>query len=243
MKYGVIFLSICILISSCAKNEKNNKNSPIDNNSEWIKKTYYEKSGALKSEISIKNKKKNGPAKEYYPTGELRTLVNYADNIKQGETVWYYKNGNPYRVTPYVDGKMEGIRKIYYENGKLQAEIPYTKGEAQEGLKEYDKQGKPIENYPKLVFKSENLIKTTRQFVIYCYLSDESKNVTYYHQIKDDLGKLHLNTIPAKNGIGKLVLQIPVASNEKYTITIIAKTKSRLGNPLIIRSNYDFTLN
>jgi len=42
----------------------------------WIKKTYYEKSGALKSEISIKNKKKNGPAKEYYPTGELRTLVN-----------------------------------------------------------------------------------------------------------------------------------------------------------------------
>ena len=240
MKYGVIFLSICILISSCAKNEKNNKNSPIDNNSEWIKKTYYEKSGALKSEISIKNKKKNGPAKEYYPTGELRTLVNYADNIKQGETVWYYKNGNPYRVTPYVDGKMEGIRKIYYESGKIQAEIPYIKGEAQEGLKEYDKSGNLIKNYPKLVFRSENFIKTTGQYVIYCNLSDKSKNVKYFQQIKDDLGKLHLNPIPSKNGQGKLELQVSRASNERHTITVIANTESRLGNPLIIKSSYDF---
>ena len=170
-------------------------------------------------------------------------MVNYVDNIKQGETIWYYKNGNPYRVTTYVDGKMEGIRKIYYQSGKLQAEIPYIKGEAQEGLIEYDRNGNLIKNYPKLVFRSENLIKTKSQYIIYFYLSDKSKNVKYYQEVKNDLGNLHLNHILSKNGQGKLELQVPRASNERHTITIIAKTESKLGNPLIIKSNYDFVLN
>ena len=240
----IIFLLLFISFSSCHYIQKKADNPTEGINKPVIHKSYYEKSGALKSEITIKNKKKNGPAKKYYATGELHTLVNYVDNIKEGETIWYYKNDQPYRVTPYVNGKMEGIRKVYYENGKLQAEIPYKNGNPFTGLKEYNKNGKLITNYPKIIFKTKDLIKSKNKFVLCCQLSNNSKNVDFYQEFMDKVGNKQVTRVRvSKPGVGEIEFYAPARIEEKRTIVIHAHTKSIMGNPYITKASYQLNLN
>lgn len=231
--FAFIFFISCDLIP-----EKKNS-SPVNNDNTSIHKAYYEKSGDIKTEITIKNKKKNGPAKKYYPTGELHTLLNYVNNVKEGEAIWYYKNGQPYRVTKYVNGKKEGIRKIYYKNGKLQAEIPYKNNEPIEGLKEYNVKGVLITYYPKIVFDTQNNLLVNNKFILICRMSNNSKNVTFFQEIVTDSNpqkrKIEVQT---KNGIAKIEFHIPSLTKIDKEIIIYAQLKSAMGNPYITKNIY-----
>ncbi|MFW5720794.1 MAG: toxin-antitoxin system YwqK family antitoxin, partial [Bacteroidota bacterium] len=197
--------------------------------------------GNLKSEITIKNKRKNGPAKKYYTTGELHTLVNYVNNIKEGEAVWYYKNGQPYRITQYNNNKITGVRKLFYEDGTLMAEIPYQNNEPVIGLKEYNKNGALLTNYPEIVFSTKNLIKEENLFTINCQLSNHSKNAKFYQELEGSDGKERLFEISTKNGIGKLDFRVPARVKGKKTITLYAKTESTLGNPYFTKKSFTFS--
>ncbi len=235
----ITFFILLLILNSCQYTPNKTDKSKSDDNKSTVLKSYYEKSGALKSEMTIKNKKKNGPAKKYYPTGELHTLVNYVDNVKEGEAIWYYKNGHPYRVTKYVNGKKEGIRKIYYENGKLQAEIPYKNNEPIEGLKEYNVKGVLITYYPKIVFDTQNNLLVNNKFILICRMSNNSKNVTFFQEIVTDSNpqkrKIEVQT---KNGIAKIEFHIPSLTKIDKEIIIYAHLKSAMGNPYITKKIY-----
>lgn len=208
-----------------------------------IHKTYYEKSGALKSEITIKDKKKNGPAKKYYTTGEVNTVVNYVNNIKEGETIWYYKNGQPYRVTQYVNGKIEGIRKIYYENGKIKAEIPYKNGKFIGGTKEYNVNGALLTSYPKIVFETQNEIFINNTFILICRLNNNSKNVRFFQEIPDSNNNTSQNELKITNGVSKIEFHIPPSVIIDKQIVIYAHIKTSMGNPYIVKKIYNLKIN
>lgn len=252
MKRLLLFSVIIVFLSSCKQimppvkdliNNIKNKHSEKhtqkkrNQNKTFIIKKYYEKSRALKSEITIKNKMKNGPAKKYYPTGELHTLVNYVDNIITGITYWYYRNGQPYRVTPYVNGKINGIRKIYYKNGKIQAEIPYKNGKLIEGTKEYSVQGKVITK-PKIIFLTKNNLLANNAITLICKIDNSTTEVTFQREIIDTQGEKRLLELKTDNGIAKLDFHIPSASNINKEIVIYANVKSSFGNPYLLKSRY-----
>ena len=252
MKKILVFITILASINSCQlkenplkdifKGNSKKENKTSDNESVVIK-SYYEKSKALKSEITVKNKKKNGPAKKYYPTGELHTLVNYVDNVKVGETVWYYKNGQPYRVTPYVNGKIDGIRKIYYENGKLQAEIPYKNGELVEGTKEYNSKGKLISDKTKIIFETVDLMKFESKYILKMKLSKKARSVEFMQEETSIAGtKILLPVKTNVSGTGKIEYTMPPGSFKMSILKIYAKYTTKLGNPVLISSSYNLAI-
>ena len=219
------------------------KNSSSENNiSTNIQKTYYKNSGEIKSEITVKNNKKNGVAKKYYPTGELHTLVNYVDNVKEGEAIWYYKNGQAYRVTQYINGKMEGLRKKYYENGKLQAEIPFKNNNLIEGTKEYTKQGTLITNSHNLIFEYHDLMKFENMYILKIRLSKYSRKVEFFEE-KISTERTNVRTsITTTKGVGKIEYFMPPGSFEMKVLKIYAKYKTKLGNPVLISSSYNLAI-
>lgn len=241
-KLLTLFLLSNLFLLSCDLIPKKNNGTPQQTeDGVRISKTYY-KSGSIKSEITVKNNKKNGPAKKYYTSGELHTLVNYVNNIKEGETIWYYKNGQPYRVTNYVHGKIQGIRKIYYENGKLQAEIPYKNGELIEGTKEYNESGELIKQDISIIFKTKDLIKFENKYYLQMSLSNKSKRVKFYEIRTYSNGESILNTINTKNGIGQMEFLVVPGSFVMKTIKVRAEYKSKLGNTYLISGSYNLAI-
>ncbi|MEA2106678.1 MAG: hypothetical protein U9P82_08170, partial [Bacteroidota bacterium] len=241
VKIIISLIFITLIVGSC-NIENNNKDKNVQGKEDkaLIKKAYYD-NGNLKSEITFKNKSKNGPAKRYYTTGELHTVVHYVKNTKEGEAVWYYKSGKPYRITQYENNKIEGVRKLFYEDGTLMAEIPYKNNKPQIGLKEYNKNGKLLTNYPHIIFNTNNLIIEQNLYIITFQLSNHSKKVMFYQELKGTDGKERLFEIPTKNGIGKLEFHIPSRVKDSKTITIYAQMKTSMGNPYIIKDSYTFS--
>lgn len=240
---NIIIASALIFTSSCGLIPEKKSEAPKNDNGVTVVKSYYEKSGDLKSEITVKNNKKNGPAKKYYPTGELHTLVNYVDNIKEGETYWYYKNGNPYRVTPYLKGKMHGTRVIYYENGKIKAEIPYLNGELSESTKEYTKQGELILNQPKLEFEATNLLEYENNFYLKIKLSKKCRKTKYFiEKISTEGTKILAPISINQHGYGVLKFYLPEGDSQNTVLKIFAQYETSLGHPALISDSYKLAI-
>lgn len=241
--HSVFFVFNILFFVSCGLIPDKKESSTENNNGIIVNKTYYEKSGALKSEITIKDNKKNGPAKKYYPSGELHTIVNYVDNIKEGETIWYYKNGQAYRITPYVHGKMHGIRKIYYENGKLQAEIPYKNGELTVGTKEYNKNGALISKIPKIIIETIDLLKLENKYILKIKLSNSYKKVEFFEEKTSTTGNKILVPISVnQSGTGKIEYYLSPGSFKMVILKIYAKYETKLGNPTLISTSYNLAI-
>ena len=245
MKYSkisiLIILSVLFINSSCNLTENKEPPKKKSNKSDvTIHRTYYEKSGALKTEITVKDNKKNGPAKKFYPTGEVHTLVHYVNSVKEGETIWYYRNGNPYRVTNYINGKMDGIRKIYYEDGTLQAEIPYKKGKLTEGTKEYQKSGEIIENNQEIIIDTYDNLRIENKYILKMNLKEKSKKVEFFNEITSSEGTKIL--APIKTNVshtGVIEYNIPKGSNIITVLKIYAKYETKLGHPAMISTSYN----
>lgn len=238
----ILFFIYMVVCTACQPKQEHTDQINSNSDSTYILKTFYEKSGKLKSEITVKNKRKNGPAKEYYPSGKLRSLVQYVDNVTVGETIWYYENGQSYRITPYVNGKMNGIRKIYYDNGKLQAEIPYKDGKLLEGTKEFDKSGNLIKKYPQIFLEARNNIKTNNTFILYCKLDKKATNTVFYQEVKNSEEETLLNILPVKNGVSLIEFYIPSQTIVNKRIPVWAEFKTQLGNPYLAKKVYELNI-
>lgn len=241
--YSFFIIIICILLlTSCdlIPNQKSKSTKKVENGVQ-ISKKYYD-DGTLKTEISVKNKKKNGPAKKYYSTGELHTLVNYVNNIKEGEAIWYYRNGQPYRVTNYNNGKIDGIRKYYYENGLLQAEIPYKKGELQEGTQEYNKLGTPISNDTEILFETINNLKFENKYTLIVKLSEKHKKTEFLQEVISTEGTKIL--VPLRNEFNRGVIEsyVPKGSHIMTILKIYVKYETEMGHPVLLSTSYNLVV-
>jgi len=243
MRKILVFIGLSFILNSCQflANE-NNEQKPVKD-SITVRKYYYEKTKTLRKEITVKNNKKNGPAKEYYPTGELRTLVYYVNSFREGETTWYYKNRQPYRLTPYVNNKIHGIRKMYYENGKLQAEIPYKAGELQVGTVEYDTKGNKINNSPKFIFKITDSRKKSNKVFVKVSLSKKYSKTIFFQELPSSEDKLVRVPVQTNAGVGtiKFIVQNEYVFNKN--IKVYSRFETSLRNPVLIEENYSLFLN
>jgi antitoxin component YwqK of YwqJK toxin-antitoxin module len=242
--YSIISLIILTaLIASCNLKEDKKQKENTDSEKIAIHRTYYEKSGALKSEITVKNNKKNGPAKKYYSTGELHTLVNYVDSKKEGKTIWYYRNGQAYRVTNYVNDKMHGIRKIYYEDGSLQAEIPYQEDRLIEGTTEYKQSGELIENNQRITFELDDYFKSENKFLLKIRLAEKPKKVEFFEEKISTEGTRILVPIKTnESNTGIIEYRVPKGSMIKNVVKIFATYDTKLGNPAMISKSYNLVI-
>lgn len=238
----IAILSSCQFINDQVKDTKE-KEIESTEDSITVRKYYYEKTKTLEKEITVKNNKKNGPAKEYYPSGELRQLVYYENSIRKGETTWYYKNGQPYRVTPYENGKINGTRKMYYKNGKLQAEIPYENGELQVGTVEYNQKGNIINNSPKFVFKVTDLRKTSDKVFVQVSLSKKHSKTEFFQETHSSENKLVRVPIQTNAGVGKMRFIVHKDYVVNEVIKVYAQFETSLRNPVLIQEDYNLFLN
>lgn len=241
-RFTLFLLSVFIIASCQFLTEKKNDSEKSEDGTSVIK-SYYEKSKALKKEITVKNNKKHGPAKKYYPTGELHTLVHYNKGIKEGETFWYYKNGQAYRVTPYQNGKMHGVRKKYYKDGQLQAEIPYKNGELIEGTEEYKQNGKQIRNNKHIRFEAIDLTEFENKYILKIMLSHKNSKVKFYQEkIATNGNKILVPIKTNQSGTGKIEYILPKGSFKMEILKIYARYKTSLGNPVLISTSYNLAI-
>ena len=82
--------------------------------------------GTIKSEITMKNSRKNGSAKYYYPSGRLQMSMNYVDDKLEGLYEKFTFNGVRTEMTMYSNGMKNGESKLYGENGKLQIQSSFV---------------------------------------------------------------------------------------------------------------------
>lgn len=171
MRKVVVLLFITALVS-CSDNTK---------------KEYYA-GGKVKTEITIVDGKKNGPAKAYYESGELKREGTYVNDSLEGNVITYFINGQKETETNYIGGKKTGLYKEYYEDGQLKTEAN-LKDDNQDGLtKHYFETGK---------LKSEEYYKEGIEDgkMIFYYTDGKlkmdaimEKGVTIYFQKYDSLG-------------------------------------------------------
>ena len=64
----------------------------------------------------------DGLIKEYHDNGQLKSEITYKNGKENGPYTWYWDNGNISDQGAYKDGKLDGPIKVYYYTGELQIE-------------------------------------------------------------------------------------------------------------------------
>ncbi len=102
----------------------------------------YHDNGQLKSEITYKNGKENGPYTWYWDNGNISDQGSYKDGKLDGPIKVYYYTGELQIEGVLKDRQKVGIVRGYYKNGQLKSEGTYRNDERNGPLKSYFKNGK-----------------------------------------------------------------------------------------------------
>ena len=202
---------------------------------------HYYPNNKLKAKMYVKNGKLQGKAYKYYDDGKtLRSELIYEKGKLNGVQKKYYKSGKLYAEMEYKMGVKDGIVKKYRENGKLKSEAVYKNGFAGTGLEEYLVNGKLKTKYPKIMVRKIDHLSVDGSYKIQFYLSDKSKNVTFY------LGKLKegrflhegLKKQVAVNGVYTVTYYLRPGDFVMKELDIVAKKVTRLNNTYITTKKY-----
>ena len=100
------------------------KDGRMISRTEW---SWYD-NGQKLSEITYKNREKDGLETNWYENGQKNEEGTWKDGKEDGLwTNWYY-NGQKWWEITYKDGKEGGIRTTWYENGQKRWEGTYKDG-------------------------------------------------------------------------------------------------------------------
>lgn len=91
-------------------------------------KTYFPTSGNVQQEISYENGKLNGPQNVYYESGQIFVTGEMKDGNREGEWLWYFENGEISSQVSYSQDKKEGLQIIWSEWGIKTMEETYKEG-------------------------------------------------------------------------------------------------------------------
>ena len=237
------FFFVLLLVFSCEL--------PVENKQKKAKRpkdgliTQYYPSGAVKSEIEYKNGKRHGLAKRYYQNGGLHQEINYVNNVKDGAAKTYFKNGELYQHTPYENGYIQGLRMKYREDGNLMAEVPYHYGEPCQGMIEYLLNGKRKKQYPTIEVTRDDQLLRSSKYTLRFSMSERMQSVMFYEGTLDENGCM-LNELDnfysPRPGIAEITLELPPGSFIMKEFNIIAKGKTKLGNPYITQRKLNLAL-
>ena len=103
--------------------------------------TLYDK-GIRRSEMYIRNGRKEGPYMVFYANGAIDSAGIYQNDIKVGTWLKYYENGNMQFSTEYSqEGKKEGRERYFNSEGAIMAEYIYRNNVPEGRYTEYFKGG------------------------------------------------------------------------------------------------------
>lgn len=204
----------------------------------------FDEQGRLESTAELKDDKYEGWMINYNKTnGKITAKALYKNDKQNGPAKLYYASGELYREMTYVDGHVDSIVKTYWANGKLQAEVFFKMGDPGTGLKEWDKQGNPIKQ-PTIIVEEVNQLALFGTFSLKIYLSDHSSDVDFYYGNLID-GKFlnkKLGSTYDNNGVVTLNYDIPRGHTHMEKLSIIAKTRTKFGNTLVLFRNYNLAI-
>ena len=91
----------------------------LNKSGECIKKIEYYDTGQVKMEGGMKDGKREGEWKAYFPDGRLQSHSFFKDGLSSGPVTVYYSNGNLRHEGFYKNDKHCGEWKWYDEQGNL----------------------------------------------------------------------------------------------------------------------------
>ncbi|MCK7539322.1 MAG: hypothetical protein MZV63_54640 [Marinilabiliales bacterium] len=81
--------------------------------------------------------------------------IHVRDGKKNGEARWYYPDSKLFRVTPYVNDTIHGSQIQYYKSGRVKAKLDYVDGKRLPGLEEYTMSGEKVTGYPVIRYRMQ----------------------------------------------------------------------------------------
>jgi antitoxin component YwqK of YwqJK toxin-antitoxin module len=88
--------------------------------------TEYWPNGNVKSTITLKGSKYNGPAAFYYEDGTIQMECNYRNNLLDGRLIRYYSTGMKKEETIYKENKTDSIYRFWDFTGNILVEAKYS---------------------------------------------------------------------------------------------------------------------
>ena len=121
---------------------------------------YSDYDGAVLSEESYKNGRKDGPAKTFYAGKGVAEVISWKDGIREGPWIQYYLDGKVKMKTANHNDLKSGLMEAYSEKGILLFTGKYLNGNPEGTWLSFDEKGTPVkkEIYEKgLLIKSEEI--------------------------------------------------------------------------------------
>lgn len=81
-------------------------------------KKFYDSSGNLETEYTLKNSKINGSAKSYFPNGNTKVIATFVNGVKNGLSKEFNEDGSISAEYNYLQDSLNGSCK-FYSNGKI----------------------------------------------------------------------------------------------------------------------------
>lgn len=205
---------------------------------------YYFPDGKLYLEINYKDSVPHGEVRRYFKAGGILESSNYNNGILHGISRTYYEGGKLSSETPYDSGRIHGVKKKFRKDGMPAYEAPYRYGQPCVGLKEFFLSGRPVDNYPSIVFKPLNELLKENRYILQIMLSDGSKVVEFYHGKLVDGKYIHPNADPihTQNGVAKLYYYLPPGAFAMEKVEVVAKIKTDLGNYVLAEASHNLAV-
>ena len=97
----------------------------LDKSGECVKRIDYYDTGLVKMEGALKDGKREGQWKAYFPDGRPQSIGYFKNDLREGKALVYWDNGNLRSDGFYKAGKHCGKWKWYDEQGNLLREEDY----------------------------------------------------------------------------------------------------------------------
>jgi antitoxin component YwqK of YwqJK toxin-antitoxin module len=130
-----------LLIVGCSRNQ------------EEITKEYY-LNGSIKSEVPIKNGKKNGLKRTYYENGLIKSIVYLKDDLRDGDAFYFSNNGGLTSVEHYMKDTAEGDFIYYDTRNKVDTIVSFDKGMVKKYMV-FDPLGNIMNSTPFIIIESD----------------------------------------------------------------------------------------
>ena len=96
-----------------------------DRKGDCVKEAEYYQTGELKMEGTMKNDKREGEWKAFFPDGRVQSIGTFENGLRIGKATVWQENGNLLQEGFYKEGKHVGHWKFYDEQGNLFKEVDY----------------------------------------------------------------------------------------------------------------------
>lgn len=136
MKKIILLLISVIVITSCSAqltekvvetypDGKTWKAQLFDKKGVCVREVEYYTTGQVRMEGGMKDEKREGEWKAYFPDGRMQSIGTFANGLRTGAATVWQENGNLLQEGFYKDGKHVGKWKFYDEQGNLLKEVDY----------------------------------------------------------------------------------------------------------------------